>query len=147
MNSICPFCKKDLIVSLHDHDRSELRVCHLCLTPTHDTMYKELYSIVKCHYVVDQNKNPLIRRKLVSKAVRVDDFYILIDYDYNISTYPQQYPRTHIYKNITGTIANSLNFEPITEHNPIYKTGDILDLPFDNIELLKNKLKTYTIFS
>ena len=160
MNPTCPFCTKELTLD-NDHiqitmgavgngidtlSKYELYVCHLCQSPVYDSMYKELYSRDSMTLIIDGVRGEtIVTKKLLVKAALIDEFYVIVGTDYHLGH--KRNPFTSIYKNIIGTVGHSIDFEPITANKPVLDLDYILDLPFDNIPALKNKLQTYTVFS
>jgi hypothetical protein len=52
-----------------------------------------------------------------------------------------------IFKNVIGIFENSPDMEPMSLSKPVCEIDSLLELPFYDLELLKKKLDTYTLFS
>jgi len=160
MNPTCKFCNKQLIIdnpkafmSFGSVSKTEetmtryvMYICNLCRSPVYDSMYKEVYSQESyTHKVNGQLGETVTTYALLAKAALIDDFYVILANDYHLGHL--KCPYTRIYKDIVGTVAHSIELEPITQYPPVCHLDYLIDLPFDNIEALKNKLNTYTLFS
>jgi len=124
---ICRFCNSVLTETPHPGDPKKnifiLYICRGCL-PQHNTLYRELY-----------DKNTY---ELLADAIRIDEFYVIRNYKNKKTTFN---------KDIIGVLENSPDMEPITFTKPVYEMDGIWDIPFNDIEMLKHKLRIYTTFS
>ena len=78
-----------------------------------------------------------LKSKLLSKIIRIDEYYAVIFYDTITTT---------IYKSTLPNIYNDMT--PIYENSkPAHIFNSILELPYHDPALLKNKLKTIVLFS
>lgn len=148
MNYVCPLCHKDMQQDPGPNSigRFELYVCNLCMAPHYDSMYKELYSNTTITPVIEgAPREKFVSKMLLAQAILVDEFYVVLYHNYYLNH--NSCPSSFIYKDIVGTVAHSLDFEPITIHSPICILDFTLELPWHDIKLIKNKLKTYAVFS
>ena len=132
MSPTCKLCQKEMtldsIAAVYD-----LYCCNLCQGPELDSMYKEVYE-----NIYDGN---LKIKQRTGWAVLVDKYYVMWSIEFG---FEQQ---TRIFKDITGTVANSVFLYPITEHSPIATLPFLLELPLHDLPATLQKLQTITIFS
>ena len=129
----CVFCKKSL-EELKSHSGSGLfsvYLCRDCIYPEHHTLYKQLYFNNGFQLLVD--------------AIQIDEYYICRYFKKTTISGKENY--TSLSKNVIGSLDNSNDMEPISLNHPICEIDHIMDLQFDNIKLLKQKLAIYTTFS
>jgi hypothetical protein len=120
MNKICGFCNKELCI---DKDAYVLKVysCTHCI-PDFNTRFRMAFE-----------KDG----RLLSKIIRIDEYYVVIFYDKIETT---------IYKSILSNINNDMTL--IYENSkPAHIFNYILELPYHDPALLKNKLQTIVLFS
>ena len=77
-----------------------------------------------------------LKSKLLSKIIRIDEYYAVIFYDTI---------KTAIYKCILPN--NYDNMWDVYRTDPICEFNFVLELPYHDPALLKNKLKTIVLFS
>jgi hypothetical protein len=130
----CGFCGK--IPDQIDHanqDLFDIYLCVGCIKPDFDTRFR----------MVCYKGYP----NILAITFRIDEYYVVVNYAFNYTTRRTRY--TTIYKKVLGNIDSSLDLEPITwdPDLPVCDLDMALELPLHNPTLLKEKLKTYTIFS
>jgi len=119
MNKICRFCNKEM--SLEKNYQLQVYSCIRCI-PDFNTRFRLAFE-----------KDG----KLLSKIIRIDEYYAVIFYDTITTT---------IYKSTLPNIYNDMT--PIYENSkPAHIFNSILELPYHDPALLKNKLKTIVLFS
>ena len=124
---ICHFCQNVLTENLHSGDpKKDIFLLYICMgcQPEYNTLYRELYDRKTYELLADD--------------IRIDEFYVIRNYREN---------KTTINKDIIRLIESNHDVEPITLTIPVYEMSGIWDIPFKNLEKLKQKLRVYTTFS
>lgn len=115
---ICHFCNSELKDTAGDGSLKEVFLLYVCHNcKPHEVLYRKLY---------DENNN-----KLLADALRIDELLIIRNYQTNI---------TEFYKTI-----RELNNLPNT--SGFYKMDGIWKIPSTDIEIVKQKLNLYIVFS
>jgi hypothetical protein len=129
----CGFCRKPLeFQERHSGDTHfDLYICRDCQAPKHQTLYRQLY-----------NKQGFV---LLCDYVRIDEWFITRYYRPTSKGSKSNY--SIIFKEAIGIIDGSVDMEPISLNKPVCEVDCILDLPLNDIELLKHKLSIWTTFS
>lgn len=132
---ICKFCKKALTLTSHPGDPLNLKfnlyICRRC-QPEHNSLYREL-------------REKSADQELITDSIRIGEFYITRMYKTNLTTGRSNY--TTINKDIIGVLEDSKDMTAITFTKPVCDVDGILELPFHDINLIKQKLRIYTMFS
>jgi hypothetical protein len=120
---ICKFCNQQLQRIDHtNQDVFDIFLCENCLKPNFATRFRQVYY-----------KG---REELLAETVRIDEFFVIINYKFNLTTNRERY--TVIHKSATGHFSAS---------KKVVDINTIIDLPFHDPEAIKAKLRTYTVFS
>lgn len=128
---ICVFCQQPIQLVTHTNsDMLDLRECRNCQYPTHKTLCRKLYDKLGI---------------LLAESFKIDEYYVNRIYGKSSITNRDYY--SVIYKDVIGIFNDSPDIEPMSLSKPVCEIDHILDLPFHDIELLKKKLATYTMFS
>ncbi len=127
----CSFCHQPLVWASHTNsDLLTLRECRNCQFPKYNTLHRRLY---------DASNN------MLADSFRIDEYYINLFYRRSLISSKCNY--TMIFKNVIGIFENSPDMEPMSLSKPVCEIDSLLELPFYDLELLKKKLDTYTLFS
>jgi hypothetical protein len=108
-----------------------LYLCRRC-KPEHNSLYREL-------------RRSSSDQGLIADSIRVGEFYVIRTYQLNPTSGKLNY--TSISKDIIGVLENSPDMTEISFTKRVCEIDGILELPFDDIDLLKRKLSIYTLFS
>lgn len=130
---ICEFCWQPMI-EVREHSGNgffDLYKCFDCLGPSHKSMYRQLYDLGKT--------------ELLSDAIEIDSFYIIRYFSPGHINRRCNY--TVINHDVIGAFADDPDLEPMTYRLPVCELDGILDLPFQDPELMLKKLQLYTTFS
>lgn len=130
----CGFCGQ--IPEQIDHanrDLFDIYLCVGCIKPDYDTRYRQ----------VTYKGYP----DALAITFRIDEFYVVMNYFFNYTTRRNNY--TTIYKKPLGNIDSSIDLEPIIwdPDLPVCDLDMVLEFPFHDPALLKQKLQIYTVFS
>jgi len=101
------------------------------MRPDFETLYRQLYNIGGT--------------TLLSDAIRIDEYYV-VRY-FQPTSQKAKYNFSIIFKEIIGVLESNPDMEPITFNKPVCEIDFVIDLPFDNIKLAKQKLDVLTLFS
>lgn len=129
----CVFCQEPLEWQEEHSGKGyfDLYKCKNCMRPDFETLYRQLYNIGGT--------------TLLSDAIRVDEYY-LVRY-FQPSSKNARYNFSIIFKEVIGVLESSPDMDPITFNKPVCELDFVIDLPFNNIKLAKQKLDVWTLFS
>lgn len=130
----CVFCNKVPPKIEHANNKYlDVYVCTSCLGPEYNTKFREIANVGESVILAD--------------SIRIDDFYIIRNFEYNPTYMKANY--TRIYRDIIGCLDTSNDMEPLSfRRDPLICQLDIIiELPWYDLELCKQKLQIYTTFS
>jgi hypothetical protein len=129
----CIFCKKAMEYQPESVATKtfDLYLCRNCQRPQYKTLYRQLYNHKKV--------------ELLSDNIQIDNYFIT---RYFQPTHKDsKYNYSVLYKDVIGVLESNPNMEPISLKREVGEVDHIIELPWDDLEAVKRKLKVYTTFS
>lgn len=113
----------------------DIYACTGCQAPTYQTRYRMIF-----------HKNDPVDPLAIT--IRLDDYYIILNYGWNFGYPERKTKRSIVYKRIIGELYESSDLDPITwdSDSPVLDFNFIIELP-QGAGPLKQKLQIYTLFS
>ena len=130
----CSFCNASPNKIDHvNRDLFDIYLCGGCLKPNFDTWFRQV-----CYKGYPD---------ILAITFQIDEYYVVVNYAFNYTT--KRTSHTTIYKKAIGALDSDMSLEPITWDTdlPVCDLDMIVNFPFHDPALLKQKLRTYTVFS